>query len=265
MFGVGAKKESKGYKCLNLFLAIFCPLILILLWQRGVDAKVIKAALLPAPKTLWSCFLLNIKNGKLIHNLFISFSIVLRGFFMGAVLAIVLGFLMGLFKPFKSAFSILISVLRPIPIVAIVPIFILFLGIGDLSKASVIAVGSFWPIFMNTINGIQNTDRRLLEVAYTYRISKIRTVFQIVLPSAVPMILTGVRLGISSAWMSVVAAEMIAASEGIGYLITISKEQAMIPLMYVSVLVIGLVGLLIDKLIGLLEAVYLRKTRGTVK
>lgn len=106
---------------------------------------------------------------------------------------------------------------------------------------------------------------KLIEVAYAYRISKWRTIFGIVLPSAVPMIFTGVRLGVSSAWMSVVAAEMIAASKGIGYLITTAKEQALIPLMYVAVLVIGLIGLLIDKALTALEKAYLKKTRGIGK
>lgn len=265
MFGVGAKRDTRGWKLVYILLMIAFPAFLIWLWERGVDTKVIKAALLPAPSTLFRTFITNLRNGKIAVNLMASLEIVVKGFLIGAFLGLLLGFLTGLIKPVNAALTIIVSVLRPIPIIAVVPVFILFMGIGDLSKASVIAVGTFWPVFLNTLSGIQNVDVKLIEVAYAYRISKWRTIFGIVLPSAVPMIFTGVRLGVSSAWMSVVAAEMIAASKGIGYLITTAKEQALIPLMYVAVLVIGLIGLLIDKALTALEKAYLKKTRGIGK
>lgn len=169
---------------------------------------------------------------------------------------------MGLFKPINAALSGIVSVLRPIPTIALIPIVILLVGIGFSSKVVIIAFGSFWPVLLNTIHGIQTVDNKLLEVAYTYRISTYKTIFKIIVPSSIPAILTGLRLGMSSAWMSVVAAEMIASSTGIGYLITLSRETANARVMYMCVLVIGVIGLFIDKGLTKLEHYYLAKTRG---
>ena len=107
-------------------------------------------------------------------------------------------------------------------------------------------------------------DGKLLEAAYTYRIPTMKTIFKIIVPSSIPAILTGLRLGMSSAWMSVVAAEMIASSTGIGYPITLSRETANARVMYMCVLVIGVIGLIIDKGLTRLESYYLAKTRGIV-
>ena len=169
---------------------------------------------------------------------------------------------MGLFKSVNAALNGIVSVLRPIPTIALVPIVILLAGIGFSSKVIIIAIGSFWPVLLNTIHGIQTVDNKLIEVAYTYRINKLKTTFKIIVPSAIPAILTGLRLGMSSAWMSVVAAEMIASSTGIGYLITLSRETANARVMYMCVLVIGVIGLFIDKGLTRLERYYLMKTRG---
>lgn len=166
--------------------------------------------------------------------------------------------------PVSAALNGIVSVLRPIPTIALVPIVILLAGIGFSSKVAIIAFGSFWPVLLNTMHGIQTVDNKLLEVAYTYRIRTSKTILRIIVPSSIPAILTGLRLGMSNAWMSVVAAEMIASSTGIGYLITLSRETANARVMYMCVLVIGVIGLIIDKGLTRLEHYYLAKTRGII-
>lgn len=263
MFDI-SNKNSTRKKTINTIIAIVFPILVLLFWQYASTTGFVKAALVPAPLTIVKTFISYVKSGKLWMNLSVSFGRVGCGYLIGAVLGMLIGFLMGLIKPVNSALSGIVSVLRPIPTIALVPIVILLAGIGFTSKVVIIAFGSFWPVLLNTIHGIQSVDHKLLEVAYTFRIKKYKQIFKIIVPSAIPAMLTGLRLGMSSAWMSVVAAEMIASSTGIGYLITLSRETANARVMYMCVLVIGFIGLIIDKGLTALENYYLKKSRGLV-
>jgi sulfonate transport system permease protein len=130
--------------------------------------------------------------------------------------------------------------------IALVPLFILFFGIKETSKIAVITVGAFWPAFLNTQHGIQSVDWKLLNVAYVLKKNRWETLVKIIFPSALPSIFVGAKLGASSAWVCVVAAEMIAASSGIGYMVMFARETSQTTVMYMGILVIGLFGLLID-------------------
>ena len=141
---------------------------------------------------------------------------------------------------------VIFGVLRPIPMIGWIPLLILWMGIDEGSKVTVIAIGSFWELLLNTIHGINSVDKKYLEVAYILEKSKLITLIKVVLPSALPSILTGIRLGVGGAWKSVVAAELIAASSGIGYLISYAREVSQPGVMLVGLLTIGLIGLLID-------------------
>lgn len=257
-------KNSAGERRILLCIAVIFPILVLILWQFASSNGLVKASLVPAPLTIVKTFVSYVESGKLWKNLSVSFGRVACGYLIGALCGVVVGFLMGLFKPINAALSGIVSVLRPIPTIALIPIVILLAGIGFSSKVVIIAFGSFWPVLLNTIHGIQTVDGKLLEVAYTYRIPTGKTIFKIIVPSSIPAILTGLRLGMSSAWMSVVAAEMIASSTGIGYLITLSRETANARVMYMCVLVIGVIGLVIDKGLTWLEHYYLAKTRGSV-
>jgi sulfonate transport system permease protein len=130
-----------------------------------------------------------------------------------------------------------------------VPLFILWFGIGEKSKVLVIALGTLWPILLNTENGIRGTDMKLLEVAKILKKNKFSVLCQIILPSMIPALVTGVRLGLSNAWRGVVSAEMLGASRGIGYMISYAREMSRPALMFVGLLIIGIVGILIDILL----------------
>lgn len=263
MFKLKNQNSTRQNRILLLIAVVF-PILVLLFWQYASTHGLVKASLVPAPLTIGKTFLSYIESGKLWKNLSVSFGRVACGYLIGALCGVAVGFLMGLFKPINAALSGIVSVLRPIPTIALIPIVILLVGIGFSSKVVVIAFGSFWPVLLNTIHGIQTVDNKLLEVAYTYRISTMKTIFKIIVPSSIPAILTGLRLGMSNAWMSVVAAEMIASSTGIGYLITLSRETANARVMYMCVLTIGVIGLFIDKGLTRLEHYYLAKTRGIV-
>ncbi|MGN0353253.1 MAG: ABC transporter permease [Roseburia sp.] len=256
-------RSKKTYPIwLNIVLGLILPVAIIAVWEKVAYEGIINIHLLPAPSTLWKIFLGDVVSNKLWSNLSVSFWRIISGFLIGAALGVVIGFFMGLFTPLNKMLSPITSILRSVPIIALIPLFILLLGIGESSKRTIIAFATFWPVLLNTMGGIQNVDVKLCEVAYTYRIGRLKTIFRVVLPSALPSIFTGIRLGISSSWTSVISAEMFAASKGIGYLITISKDNARVGPMFVYVLVIGAIGLMTDKALIGIQNFYIKKAYG---
>lgn len=139
-----------------------------------------------------------------------------------------------------------------------VPVLILWLGIGETSKVIVITIGTFWPVLLNTVHGIKNVDKRYLEVGSVLEKKRKIVLAKIILPSALPSIFTGLRIGLGNAWMSVVGAELIAAASGIGYLISYARELSQPDVMLVGVFSIGIIGLLIDMLLKKVEKWALR-------
>ncbi|MEE1248440.1 MAG: ABC transporter permease [Lachnospiraceae bacterium] len=256
------KENTLIHKIKNVVVALIVPISVLVFWEWIVKAGFVKATLLPPPTRLWENFISLVSSGDLQNGLIISFGRVITGFMIGSLAAVILGFLMGLFSTMNQALSIIVNVLRPIPTIALIPIFIIIFGIGEKSNIAVIIVGAFWSVLLNTISGIQSVDAKLLELAYVYRINSARTVFRIILPSAVMSILTGLRLGLGAAWMSVVAAEMIGASSGIGYMIMFSRELAQTANMYVEVLIIGFVGLAIDRILLVIQNKLNKKFKG---
>lgn len=244
-----SQSESKLEPLKKLLLTILLPVLILVLWEWSVARGTLNGNVVPAPSTLWKTFLSLLTSGKLIEGLSISIRRVLIGFLIATVFGVLIGFLMGLFAPFNRAMSSLVNILRPIPTIALTPIFIIVLGVGEATNVSIILIGAIWSILLNTTAGVMSVDRKLMELAYVYRLRKRDIVFRIILPSALYNIITGLRLGIGGAWMSVVAAEMIGATSGIGYMIMFAKSLAQAANMYVLVLVIGIIGFLIDRIL----------------
>ena len=252
-------KNTTATKVKNIFLALLLPVLILALWEIGVRSGNINGNVIPAPTKLVQTFISLIESGKLQEGLLISFQRVIIGFVIAAVIGVVVGFFMGIFATFNRLLASLVNILRPIPVVALIPILIIILGVGESANVSIIVIGALWPILLNTTAGVANTDKKLLELAHVYSISKPKQYLQIVVPSALHSILTGLRLGVSGAWMSVVAAEMIGATSGIGYLIMFAKSLAQAANMYVLVLVVGLIGFAIDKVLTLLQNIISRR------
>jgi sulfonate transport system permease protein len=227
--------------------AVIAPVLLLVVWEAASRAGLVNRSILPAPSQiavkLWDL----LKDGKLLQNLGISIRRVAQGFLIGSILGLLLGTWMGLAARVNRILGSLVGILRPVPMVAWIPLLILWAGIGEGSKVAVIIIGTFWPVLLNTIQGIQSTDKKLLEVAQVLEKDKRTVLLQVVLPGALSSILTGLRLGIGTAWSCVVAAEMIAASKGIGYMIMYAREMSQPSVIFVGVFVIGAIGLLIDK------------------
>ncbi|SCY39179.1 MULTISPECIES: ABC transporter permease [unclassified Pseudobutyrivibrio] len=243
-------KDSRIKDILSSFLlAIWIPIILVVFWAIGTNTNFLSNSIFPTPQKLFGAWKEMILNGKYLTHVLSSFGRVIKGFFIGSFLGISLGIIIGLFAAAKKSTVALIGMLRPIPAIALIPLFILSLGIGETSKVAVIVLGSFWPILINTIAGLSTTDPKLLEVGTIFDKSRRQVLFKIIFPSAAPYIFTGLRLGVSSSWTCVVAAEMIAASSGIGYLISYGREMAQPATLFIGVFSMGIYGLIIELLV----------------
>jgi len=248
------KKKLADYKILGALI----PILLIAVWQIAGTAGGLNEAILPTPRKLLEVFGEVLRDGSLFKHIFKSLRRVLLGYITGATLGVVLGVTLGLSPIMKRLFSVILEVLRPVPILAWVPVLILFVGIGEESKVIAIAIGSFWSILLNTTDGVRNVDIKYKEVAEIFSKTKWDTIFQVILPAALPSIFTGLRIGIGSAWLSVIGSEMIASSAGLGYYISYNREMMKAAHMYVGVVTIGVIGWLINILIRRIESRALR-------
>lgn len=256
--GAELKQNKISKTALNIFISVLGPVLVLLIWQISADQGWVSKALLPSVTKIVETAVKITESGKLPGHLIVSFSRVFKGFAIGTIAGIFVGTLMGFSSFFNRFLNSLVGLLRPIPLIAWIPIFILWFGIGELTKVSLITLGTFWPVLLNTIQGIRSVDPKLLEVANVLKKKRGTIILKVVFPAATPSIFTGIRLGIGAAWSCVVAAEMIAASKGIGFMITYARETAKPSEVFVGVFVIGIIGLLIDVLIRRLEHRILR-------
>ncbi len=226
--------------------AVLLPVIIILAWQIALSTGAFDETIVPSPGSIIQALIAMIQNGTLSEYVLTSCRRVVIGFLIGGGLGFAIGIPLGLNEKARGLTSVVLGILQPIPPIALVPIFILWLGIGEISKIAIIAVGSFWSVLLNTEAGMRAADPELIELSHVLGKSRKEVLTKIIFPSAIPSIITGIRLGFSRAWSCVVAAEMIAASSGLGYLIEFARNLSRADMMFVGVAMIGLIGLLID-------------------
>jgi len=220
--------------------------ILLIMWEYAVYSKKLSAVLLPPPSEIFEVLKRQFILGTLLRHIKASFTRVMLGYFFGSLSGIVLGFVLYAFPKLSAFVQFPLGLIRPIPSMALFPIFILWLGIGEISKIVVIAFVAFWPVFLNTEEGVRQTDKNLVELSQVLKKKRIKKITSIIIPSSIPYIFSGLRLGISRAWGGVVVAEMLAASSGIGFLIEYSREMSQSAVMFMSVIVIAVIGFGID-------------------
>lgn len=238
-------------KAVLQYLAL--PVMILCVWQLLFYAGYIRPVILPAPSQLALTFWTLLAGGDLIRHIGISILRVLEGFFIAAVLGLGLGTAIGLSKTLDRLTDLAIQVLKPIPPIAWIPLAILWFGIGEESKVYIIFLGAFFPVIVGTIDGIRQTDQKYVELAGILEVPKGRFIRQVILPGALPAIMTGLRVGLMVAWMCVVAAELIAAGSGIGYLIMDARQLSQSDVVLVGMITIGIIGKLMDSLIKRLE------------
>lgn len=233
------------------------PGVLLALWELTVRKGWVSANLLPPPGSLVDTVRELLSRGELFQHVQASVLRVLAGFGIGASLAVSVGTVVGLSNRARALLDPTFQALRAIPSLAWVPLLLLWFGIDELPKIILIAIGSFFPVYLNLVSGIHNVDRKLVEIGKVYRLSYLGMVWRIFLPAALPSLFVGLRAGLSLSWMFLVAAELIAASKGLGYLLVDGRETGRADLVIVAILALALLGKLSDGLLAAIERRFL--------
>jgi sulfonate transport system permease protein len=238
-------------KVKNILLALIPPVIIIFAWFYATNFGNVPQAILPKISLVRDAFVSSTKSGQLPNDLKESLGSVLRGYFTAAIIGIVLGSLMGMFKTVKTILQPTITCIRSIPMIAWMPMIILWCGIGQLSKVVLIVIAAVFPILVNTQGGIESTPAGYVEVAKLYKLSSIEKFIRVYLPHALPQILVGLKLGLSVSWMAVVGAELIASTSGIGYRLSNARSMMQSSVLIMCMIVVGVIGILMDKILGM--------------
>lgn len=253
-----SKAQSSALpKLKSLIKGLTLPAVLIFICEYLVRAGFIEPYLLPAPSSLWLT-LTELAAGDLWQHIWASSWRVFAGFAIGSLLALGFAVLVGLNKQAEDFLEPSFSAIKSIPSLAWIPLLLLWLGIDEASKITLIAIGAFFPVYTNTVAAIKGVDRKLTEVAQVYRLKYRQRVQQIILPAASAGILTGLRNGLSLSWMFMIAAELIAATQGIGYLLSDGRETSRPDIVILAIILLAVLGKLTDSLMKALETWVLR-------
>lgn len=229
------------------------PIAVLALAEAAVRFGWIAPNLLPAPSDVAAALAQMLRDGQLTQHVLASSLRVAGGFALGAALAVLFGALVGLSGLAAAVLTPSFQALRAIPSLAWVPLLLLWLGIDEASKIALIAIGAFFPVYMGVSSGFRDVDRKLVEVARLRGLGRVALARRVLLPAALPALLTGLRNGLSLAWMFMVAAELIAASRGLGYLLTDGRETGRADLVMAAIVLLALLGKLTDSLMAAVE------------
>jgi sulfonate transport system permease protein len=253
IFTPALKEEKKVRKMPSWLKGLVLPIAIAVIWQFISTSGIIAATVLPGPIQIVQTFTDLIVGGELLGHLQISVLRAIGGFLLGAGIALVVGFWVGFSKRSESYIDPTMQMLRTIPSLAVTPLFILWFGFDELSKILLIAFASFFPVYVNTYNGIRSVDAKLFEVAQVLEFTKRQQLTKLILPAALSHILVGIRLSIGTAWLSLVVAELMGSSAGVGYMIMDARQFSQTDKVFVGIIIFGLVGKLTDSFVRLLE------------
>jgi ABC-type nitrate/sulfonate/bicarbonate transport system permease component len=228
-------------------------LLLLLVWEVAARSGIYSAALLPTPAEVGRVLVSDYAD--LLKHTQASLARVTFGVTLAFFTAVPLGLLIGRFKTLDQITDWSIQIFRSFPLIALIPLAILFFGIGDRPAIILIWLAAFWPLLISTIFGVKNVERTLLKVAKVANASDLLILRDILWPSALPSILTGLRLGLGAGWLTVVTAEMMAVKSGLGYLIMYAQIIFRPDLIIAGILIIGAIGLLFDQIVRLVRSI----------
>lgn len=232
---------------------IALPVLIIAVWKAADIAGYIVSYTMPPPEDIVITAVEFYNDGTLLEHIKASFIRVIEGFGIALVLALFFGVIIGLNRRFERFTDSVLQIIKPIPPIAWIPLAILWFGIGEASKIYIIAIGAFFPILVNTVEGIKNIDSRYLELSLVYEAPRSRVIWRVILPGALPFIMVGVRLGLGMGWICVVAAELIAANSGIGYMLMDGRSLSRPDMVILGMIVIGIIGKLMDDILRFLS------------
>ena len=245
-------------KLLRSAVGWIVPVAALTLWSVASRHEWIAPQILPAPGTVWQTLLEQARSGDLFVNFGISLGRVLVGFTLGCVIGVGLGVAMGLSRRVEDYISPTFNAVSQVPVLGWLPLAMMVLGIGESLKFVIIAHASLVPVAINTLKGIRSVPRNYIEVAEAFQFSRRQLLRKVVFPATVPSIFVGLRYGLTQAWLSLVTVELLASSEGLGFLIVWGRQLFQLDLVLAAIIVVGVVGLLLDRGLARIEKRLLR-------
>jgi sulfonate transport system permease protein len=234
------------------------PSLLLLTWAVASKKQWVPPQILPAPAAVGETLLEQFKTGELFKHFGISLGRVAGGFALGSASGVVLGVAMGLSRRVEQYLLPLFNAVSQVPVLGWLPLAMMVLGIGEALKVAIIAQAALVPIAVSTLQGIRNVPQNYLDVARAFQFSKRQLLRKVVLPASVPSVFVGIRYGLTQAWLSLVTVELLASSEGLGFLIVWGRQLFQLDLVLAAILVVGVVGLVLDRGLERIEARLLR-------
>ena len=257
--GLAAYKKSRKRELLRMMLLSALGIAAFLvIWQLVVQFKLVNVRNLPAPSKVVETILYKISNknpdgNTLGTNILASLQVALSGFILALVIGIPLGLFMGWFTPVDKFVRPVFELLRPVPPIAWIPVVVVFVGIDLKAKATIIFLSVFVPCVINSYTGIKLTKRTLINVAKTFGAGNFETFIKVGIPSAMPMVFTGVRTALGGAWSTLVAAEMLAAKAGLGYMLQVGRNVARADVVVAGMVTISVLDALMALVLGVIE------------
>ncbi|MCG0275590.1 MAG: ABC transporter permease [Thermosediminibacteraceae bacterium] len=248
-------KSQKGSALFLKILSFLSPLFLLLIWEVLAKLNAIDVRLFSSPSRIFAALLPLISSGELLYHTLISAGRILLGFIAGAVPGVILGLSMGLFPPVRALLMPLVAVTFPIPKLAIMPLILIIFGLGETSKIFTIAIGVFYLVLINTMAGVLNIDPIYMDVARSFGANRIQFYTTVALPGALPMIFAGLKLGMGTALLLIVAAELSAARAGVGWMIWRAYDMFDIEKMFCALIVLAFLGYIFSYFLDFIEKV----------
>lgn len=227
--------------------------VLVILWELFCRTGLVSSLYLPSPWAIVNAGMEMVGSGELLNNTLASLYRIGLGFLSGSIIGIVAGLALGFSRLAAAVGNPVIYALYPIPKIALLPLIILWLGIGELSKVAIISLGVFFPVFINTYSGVKNVDPLLIRVAVSFKASRLNLIRKVILPGALPVIFAGLKLAAGTSLLLLVAAEMIAAKEGVGAMILHYGDLMLTTKLMVGVVTLSLLGVAFNQGLQWLE------------
>jgi sulfonate transport system permease protein len=229
------------------------PVLILVVWQALDSFGWINSRLMPSPIMVAEAFWQLLVTGQLLGNLWVSLVRVMIGLGIGVALGTIFGLFAGLSRLGEDTIDSTLQMVRTLPHLALIPLFILWFGIGETPKIALIALGTVFPIYLNLFAGIRAVDRKIIEAASTLDLTRSEIIWNVVLPGALPSFLVGLRYAVGIAWLTLVVAEQVNANSGIGYLVMNARDFLETDVIFVGLIIYAILGLTTDQMVRAIE------------
>lgn len=227
------------------------PLLLLAAWQLTTSLQLLPPSMLPAPATVVQAGVDLARGGDLGTHIAISVQRVLSGFALGAAAGLFLGAIVGLSRLGDILLAPTLGALRAVPSLAWVPLLMIWLKFGEVSKVTLVAIGAFFPVYTTVAQALRHVDRQLVEAGRAFGLSGVALFTTVQLPAVIPSVISGLRLALAQAWLFLVAAELLGASMGLGYLLNVSQANGRLDRIFLAIILLAVIGKLTDAVLGI--------------